>query len=82
MNMSVVQFKLMEEAVTMTSIQAGEEDDEVRNIIKNSLFVICLGTYDVMYYTCLLPSREIQYSDISTYQDLTKILSPSPRGII
>ncbi|XP_027368519.1 GDSL esterase/lipase At2g40250 [Abrus precatorius] len=66
MNMSS-QFDLFEEALQRIRDVAG--DERAKNIVHNALFVISIGTNDVLYNAYLFPGRMIHYGSISAYQD-------------
>lgn len=61
------QFQLFEESFQRIRRVVG--DEKANNIIQNALFVISIGTNDMLYNAYLLPARMIRYGSISRYQD-------------
>ncbi|TKY56891.1 GDSL esterase/lipase [Spatholobus suberectus] len=61
------QLGLFEEA--LQRIRKAVGDEKANDVIQNSLFVISIGTNDMLYNAYLLPVRMIRYGSISGYQD-------------
>ncbi|KAI4306857.1 hypothetical protein L6164_030101 [Bauhinia variegata] len=61
------QFQSFEQALTRISKLVG--DEKTRHIVENALFVISIGSNDMMFNVYLLPTRNIEFN-ISGYQDL------------
>nr|KYP73079.1 GDSL esterase/lipase At2g40250 family [Cajanus cajan] len=61
------QYGLFEQAMRRISSVYGEE--KATNIVENALFVISIGTNDMLYNVYLSPVRITRYGSISSYQD-------------
>ncbi|XP_061376593.1 GDSL esterase/lipase At2g40250-like [Gastrolobium bilobum] len=61
------QFEMFEEAMQRIRKSVGEEKS--RDIIENALFIISIGTNDMLYNAYFLPVRLSQYGNVSRYQD-------------
>ncbi|XP_019418505.1 PREDICTED: GDSL esterase/lipase At2g40250-like [Lupinus angustifolius] len=61
------QFELFEESLQRIRRVVGVE--KANNIIENALFVVSIGTNDMLYNAYLLPANMIRYGSISVYQD-------------
>ncbi|RDY09698.1 GDSL esterase/lipase, partial [Mucuna pruriens] len=61
------QFQLFEEG--LQRIKGAVGDEKANYIIHNALFVISIGTNDMLYNAYLLPGLIIRYGSISGYQD-------------
>ena len=61
------QFELFEEVFQRIRKSVGEEKG--RNIIENAIFVISVGTNDLLFNAYLVPTRVIQYGNVSGYHD-------------